>query len=49
MASRVGDGFAASLEIPYGVAGTTRVTPDAARALGRDLAAALVVCLGRSD
>ena len=41
----VTDGFAVTLEIPYALAHGTPVTPDSARAFGRDLAAALAAYL----
>lgn len=40
-AGQIDDGFAATLEVPYAIAGGQPVTPESARALGRDLAAAL--------
>lgn len=40
---------AATLEVPYASVGETDVTPDNARALGRDLAKALKTFLERSD
>ena len=43
--SLIADGFAVTLEIPYAVAHGTPVTPDSARAFGRDLAAALAAYL----
>lgn len=45
-ASQEGIRAAATLEIPYANAGGVEVTPDAARALGRDLARAIRLYLG---
>jgi hypothetical protein len=45
-ASREGIRAAATLEIPYANAGGVEVTPDSARALGRDLAGAMRTFLG---